>query len=115
MNYRFHPHARGELDDAVSYYQGIDVKLAQDFLDEVARTIDRILAFPRAWQRLAPNIGRCRLNRFPYGLVYKTYPSEVLILAVMHLHRQNTRQTDFEIYRFRRVSRGRLRADYVAG
>jgi|HubBroStandDraft_6_1064221.scaffolds.fasta_scaffold13607_2 hypothetical protein len=55
MNYRFHPNARAELAAAVSYYQGIDVKLAQEFLDEVARTIDRILVFPHAWQRLAPN------------------------------------------------------------
>jgi hypothetical protein len=33
---------------------------------------------------------RCRFNRFPYGLVYQVIDDEILILAVMHLHRYPT-------------------------
>ena len=35
-------------------------------------------------------VRRCLVHRFPYGVIYSVdeQSSEVLILAVMHLHRQ---------------------------
>ena len=30
---------------------------------------------------------RCRLSRFPYGLIYTIDHGDVLVLAVAHLHR----------------------------
>jgi toxin ParE2 len=62
-------------------------KLAQDFLDQVHLAIDRIQTFSKAWQPVSSSVRRCRLKRFPYGLVYKSSASGVLILAVMHLRR----------------------------
>jgi hypothetical protein len=45
-------------------------------------------AFPDAWQMLAEGVRRCRLSRFPYGLIYTIDNSDILVLAVAHLHRQ---------------------------
>ena len=88
MDYRFHPHALSELDDALSYYLKVNPELARDFLSEVESAIARILQFPEAWTKLSPTIRRCRTRRFPYGIVYKLSKKRVLIVAVMHLHRE---------------------------
>lgn len=87
MKYRFHPLASQEADDAFAHYQALDRRLAAEFVEEFESAIARILAFPKAWQQLSGTVRRCRLNRFPYGIVYKLLDSEVLIVAVMHLHR----------------------------
>ncbi|CAN5490471.1 hypothetical protein BH10PSE6_BH10PSE6_28480 [soil metagenome] len=34
------------------------------------------------------SIRRCRLSRFPYGLIYTIDKYDVLVLAVAHLHRR---------------------------
>lgn len=31
---------------------------------------------------------RCRLSRFPYGLIYAIENADTLVLAVAHLHRE---------------------------
>ncbi len=37
---------------------------------------------------MAQDIRRCRLSRFPYGLIYTIDNGDVLELAVAHLHRR---------------------------
>ena len=88
MHYSFHPHAQQELEEASAYYASLNKKLGEDFVEEVANAITRITSFPEAWPRLSANTRRCRVNRFPYGLIYTRTASEVLIVAVMHLHRE---------------------------
>lgn len=58
------------------------------FLIEVLSAVDRIARFPQAWQPLGQGIRRCRLSRFPYGLIYAIDSGDVLVLAVAHLHRR---------------------------
>ncbi|HXG66826.1 MAG TPA: type II toxin-antitoxin system RelE/ParE family toxin [Blastocatellia bacterium] len=88
MALRFHPWARQELIDAVAYYDSISQKLADDFVAEVENAITRIQNFPDAWPKFTANARRCRVNRFPYGVVYRASTDEILIVAVMHLHRK---------------------------
>lgn len=40
-----------------------------------------------AWHILEGEIRRCLTNRFPFGILYSVEADRVLILAVMHLHR----------------------------
>ncbi|MBI4664766.1 MAG: type II toxin-antitoxin system RelE/ParE family toxin [Verrucomicrobia bacterium] len=87
-HYDFHPEAREELWETVRYYDSSGIGLGDEFVEEVAKSISRILAFPELWQPIAPGIRRCRTKRFPYGLVYKITGEGVLILAVMHLRRE---------------------------
>jgi hypothetical protein len=44
-------------------------------------------AFPEAWHPLTPNVRRCRLSRFPYGVLYVHEPDGIVVVAVMHMHR----------------------------
>ena len=87
MTYIFHPLAAKELEEELAHYLSVGPDLAIRFLSEVESAIDRILAYPNAWQKLRRNIRRCRLKHFEYGLVYKIVDSEAVIPAVMHLRR----------------------------
>jgi hypothetical protein len=77
-----------EQDDAADYYNAQQPGLGLDFLTEVERTVERIQQFPNAWPTVSQRSRRCRLNRFPYGLVYQVKSERIVILAVLHLHRR---------------------------
>jgi len=87
MNYSFHHDAEKELEEIEKYYDDIRDELGDRFRDEIQLTISRILKRPHAWQPLSSIIRRCRLDTFPYGLVYHVKPDGIRILAVTHLHR----------------------------
>ena len=80
--------AQQELDEAVSHYNGESPGLGNAFLLEAVAAIDRIRRFPEAWHPLGEEIRRCRLRRFPYGLIYAQDRGEILILAVAHARRE---------------------------
>jgi plasmid stabilization system protein ParE len=88
MTFSFHPEAEKEFNQAIDYYEECQVNLGLDFVDEVYNTIQRIMAFPEAWQPLDNDIRRCLTNRFPFGVVYFKKEEEIIILAVMQLNRK---------------------------
>ena len=88
MNVRVLDVAQRELDEAIAYYNGQAAGLRDSFLLEVIAAIDRIRRFPEAWHPLGENVRRCRLRRFPYGLVYQADQDRNLIVAVAHSHRR---------------------------
>jgi hypothetical protein len=88
MIHYFETHARRELDDAVEYYDGISPQLGNDFMEAVERLISQIRSFPKACPELSASIRRCRVKRFPYGLVYRLGKDALEILAVMHFSRE---------------------------
>ena len=88
MKYSFHPTAESELNHAVDYYDQCQKGLGLEFLKEIYRTVQSILAFPDAWAPLSPNTRRCLAKRFPYGVIYQVSHDEVLIIAVMNLSRE---------------------------
>ena len=88
MNIRFLAPAQRELDDAVAWYNEQVIGLGLEFLDELDRAVRRVLAFPLSYPEIEPGIRRCRLARFPYGLIYGVDDETVIIVAVAHLHRR---------------------------
>jgi plasmid stabilization system protein ParE len=85
---RFLELAELELDQAIRWYGDQAPGLGDAFLIEVLAAADRIARFPEAWHPLGSGVRRCRLSRFPYGLIYIIDESDVLVLAVAHLHRR---------------------------
>jgi len=69
---RFLGIAEIELDQAVHCYGAQAPGLGETFLIEVLSAADRIARFPAAWHPLGEGVRRCRLSRFPYGLIYST-------------------------------------------
>jgi plasmid stabilization system protein ParE len=87
MNYRLLSPARQDLAEAAAYYEDAIPGLGLEFLDEIERTISRILQQPEAWARLSERHRRCLTRRFPYGVIYSLENGEVVIAAVMNLRR----------------------------
>ncbi len=90
MKITFLPPAERELDEAVDYYEAQKTGLGFEFFEEVLDTVERIKCYPEAWQLISRNARRCRTSRFPYGVIYQIRDggSEILIVAVCHLHRK---------------------------
>ena len=88
MSFSFHPEAEKELNEAIDYYADIEQGLGYDFALEVHSTISRIVDFPNAWGILEGDVRRSLVRRFPYGVLYSEEKDEILIVAVMHLHRK---------------------------
>ena len=80
--------AQAELDEAMVWYAAQAPGLGEGFLMEVLRSIELIRRHPNGWHPLTPAIRRCRLRRFPYGVVYTIESGDVLILAMAHQHRK---------------------------
>ena len=88
MTVRFLEVAQRELDEAIAYYNSQVPGLGDAYLVESVATIERIRRFPEAWQPLGEQVRRCRLRRFPYGLIYAVDEGNILIVAVAHTHRR---------------------------
>jgi plasmid stabilization system protein ParE len=87
MDVKFLSPARNELKLAIEFYEKSSVGLGSRFLNEVKASISRIVKNPQAWSLLDDKIRRCRLQRFPYGIVYGIEQDAIVIVSVMHLHR----------------------------
>ena len=84
MNVVFLSVAVMELTDAVAYDNQQSEGLGYQFAVEVQKTLDRIAEFPDAWPVLSQRTRRCRLRRFPYGVIYHVQRDTLLVIAVMH-------------------------------
>jgi hypothetical protein len=67
---RFLQIAEIELDEAMQWYESQAPGLGEAFLIEVLSAVHRISLYPEAWHPLDEQVRRCRLNRFPFGLIY---------------------------------------------
>lgn len=85
--YRFLTPAILDVEAASQFYESSRPELGREFLEELDETIQRIVANPKAWAIIDGQMRRCRLRRFPYGIIYTIEDEIVLIIAVMHLHR----------------------------
>lgn len=88
MQVRLLAPAQAELDEAIAWYAAQAPGLGDGFLVEFLRCIEVIRRHPDGWHPLAPAIRRCRLRRFPYGVVYTVESGDVLVLAIAHQHRK---------------------------
>lgn len=88
MTLRFLDVAQAELDEAFDWYAAISPELGDAFLAEAFRVFRLIEQYPHAWHPMSSTLRRCRLTRFPYGVIYTEEGGNQLIVAVAHLHRE---------------------------
>lgn len=79
--------AQAEIEAAIDFYNRDCPGLGYEFADEVFRTIRRSADNPLAWQSISQRTRRCLTHRFPYAVLYQIRGDELLVIAVMHLHR----------------------------
>ena len=88
MTYSFHPEAEYELNEAVDYYETRQPGLGQRFHREFADALARVINHPLGYGVLEAPYRLCRLTAFPYGILFEVRDEEIVVVAVMHLHRR---------------------------
>lgn len=79
--------AVAELDEALAYYGSIRPRLAADLLREIQSAKRSIMRYPAAWKPLPGGLRSFAVRRFPYTLVYRPGPDEILVVAYAHQRR----------------------------
>jgi len=79
--------AEQEMLESAQYYESQAKGLGSAFLNEIQRAVKSIESNPESWTLVRGNIRRRLVKRFPYGILYRIEPVEIVIIAVMHLHR----------------------------
>jgi toxin ParE1/3/4 len=88
MTFEFHPDASLEYREAAAFYESRRRGLGAAFSLEVEAAIQRIVEAPERWRRLEQDVRTCRTHTFPYAILYTIEPDSILIVAIMHLHRE---------------------------
>ena len=87
MSIRLLEPAQIELDEAIAWYASQAPGLGDAFLVEILKAFRLIEQYAQAWHPLSENTRRCRLGRFPYGVIYVPEENGLLVIAISHLHR----------------------------
>ena len=84
----FHPEARLEFLESARYYENEQTGLGQRFFEAVRAAITLLEKYLDLGREVEPGIRRCRVVRFPYGIIYRVSKESIEIVAVMHLRRR---------------------------
>mgnify|MGYP001386814854 CR=1 FL=1 len=84
---RFTPEAESELIAAASYYEAQQPDLGRRFLASVQDAVNRMVVNPRLYPIVELDVRRCLAKTFPFGVLFRVRPGAIVIIAVMHLHR----------------------------
>ena len=87
MKVRILSPAEREFVEAVDYYNRQRPGLGFEFASEVQSALTRIALAPNAWPRVSPRMRRCKVRRFPYGILFQVRADEVVVSVIMHLSR----------------------------
>jgi toxin ParE1/3/4 len=94
MSAEFDKEARQEYLDAIRFYG----KAAARFSDALAACVQKIQESPSPFRQIAPNIRTCRVDKFPYQLLFTLKEDRVYIIAVKH----DRRAPDYWRHRIRK-------------
>jgi plasmid stabilization system protein ParE len=81
------PEAEADLLTARAWYERQRVGLGAEFLLCVEEVIERIDRTPEMYAVVHRDIRRALTRRFPYAIYYRIEGHEVIVLGVLHTHR----------------------------
>lgn len=84
----FLPEAENEMLEAASYYAVQATGLGMDYLSEVEHAVRTIEESPATWPVIEGELRRRLIRRFPFGILYRIEPEEIIIVAVAHMRRR---------------------------
>jgi toxin ParE2 len=80
--------AQSELEAAQAWYEKRKIGLGDRLFAEFLVVLDNITRQPGAWDPLPGGFRRCRMNKFPYGIVYSARGDDIIVVAVAHHKRR---------------------------
>ncbi|HBJ74361.1 MAG: type II toxin-antitoxin system RelE/ParE family toxin [Smithellaceae bacterium] len=83
----FLPQAEQEMNEAAIFYDKHRQGLGREFLSMIKKGTDAISINPMSYPIQRNGIRRILIGRFPYGILYCDEKEQIVVIAVMHLHR----------------------------
>lgn len=83
----FRPQAERELLDAERWYEGQRPGLGHEFRTALDQTLSRVSALPLSFPAVEADKRRALVPRFPYGLYFALVDDQVVVVGVVHAHR----------------------------
>jgi plasmid stabilization system protein ParE len=87
LQVRLLPEAKAEFDAAADWYEQQRVGLGVDFVTRVRAVLTRIAANPQLHAAVYGDVRKAVVPRFPYVVLYREEPGEVVVIAVFHTAR----------------------------
>ena len=84
---RFHPEADAEMMDAAVFYESQQQDLGKRFLSVVQDSLNHIQINPHIYPVIHLEVRRCITKTFPFYVLFRTMPDQIVIMAVMHQKR----------------------------
>jgi plasmid stabilization system protein ParE len=79
--------AKADIRRAAQWYEAQRSGLGRAFLRQIDALLERVRANPMQHQAVYREVRRAIPRRFPYGVFYRIERADVLVFAVVHLHR----------------------------
>ena len=79
--------AEADVDRTVSWYESERAGLGVEFLQDLNVILERVEENPFQFPIVHEETRRGMLSRFPYGVFFTVSDAEILVLAIVHLHR----------------------------
>lgn len=76
-----------ELQEIVNYYEQERLGLGRNFFDAATEATTEICRNPRLYAVFYRRYRMCRIEKFPYGVVYRIRRDGIRVLAFRHLSR----------------------------
>jgi hypothetical protein len=73
--------------EAAAYYETQQSDLGRRFLAAVQDAINRIVVNPHLYPAVELDVRRCIMKTFPFCVLFRERPDMLIVMAVMHLHR----------------------------
>ena len=89
MTYRLVVRRQAKLDlrRATRWYEEQRPGLGRELVAQVDRVLDRVTNNPHQWQVIYRGVRRAIVQRFPYGVFYRIDGTDIIVFAIVHLHR----------------------------
>lgn len=87
MNVTYHPSVQRDVNGILKYYDGISVKLADGFWEELTTRIEDAAKNPSRFHLIDLDLRRANLKRFPYHFLFRLLPGKIRVIAVRHNRR----------------------------
>lgn len=81
------PAAKQEFDAAADWYEQQQAGLGIDFVDRVRTVLHRIASDPGLHRAVYGDVRKAAVTRFPYVVLYREEPGEVIVISVFHTAR----------------------------
>lgn len=81
---RVRSEAAQDIEDAATWYEEQSRGLGQAFLEEIRRSLQRVVEQPQLYPSVLRGTRRALIQRFPFGVFYRVEVDSIVVVAVMH-------------------------------